>query len=136
MLRNYFTIIFRNLRKNKLFTFINFISLGICIVSIIWGSQNYRRSYSYDNFYRDAKNNFRILSKATGNFYLKGIYPKALATAAKKDFIALKKTVRWYTRRHKTDPIGKILIFYLDEPNKKPVTQLQKPSGKNYSPSQ
>jgi hypothetical protein len=106
----------------------------VCIACIAWGSQNYHRSYGYDNFYRDAKNIFQVLSKATGNDYMNGVGPTALMTIAKKDFISLKKAARWYGRRHKTDPIGKILIFYLDQPGKKAVTQLQKPPGKNYSP--
>jgi putative ABC transport system permease protein len=176
MLRNYFTIIFRNLWRNKLFTFINIISLGVGIASIVWGIQNYRYSYSYDNFHKDAKNIFRILSKATGNDYLRGICPAAVATMAKNDFTAIKDAIRWDSRGLNvkseqsepfettahftdpqffdffnfplvrgairlndlstvlitekaakkffgdTDPIGKTLILYSDQPYKKPLT--------------
>ena len=50
MIRNYLTIIFRNLWKNKLYTFINVISLAVGIASVVWGIQDYRYSFSYDQF--------------------------------------------------------------------------------------
>ncbi|MEO6452802.1 MAG: ABC transporter permease, partial [Ginsengibacter sp.] len=176
MLKNYFRIIVRNLWKNKLYTFINIIGLGVGIASIVWGMQNYRFSFSYNNFHKDNKNIFRILTKAEGNDNLKGICPTSLAAAAKNDFSIVKEAVRWDSRgldikadqsepfaskAHftdplffeffnfplirgtinlndlstvvitekaadkffgKTDPIGKTLMFYSDEPYKKPLT--------------
>ena len=176
MFKNYFKIIVRNLWRNKLYTLINIIGLGVGIASIVWGFQNYRFSFSYNNFHKDAKSIFRVLTKAEGSDNLKGICPMALATAAKNDFSVVKETVRWDSRgldikadqsepfasqAHFTDPaffdffnfplvqgtinlndrstvlitekaakkffgstnpIGKTLLFYSDEPYKKPLT--------------
>jgi len=98
MLRNYLTIIFRNLWKNKLYTTINVISLAVGIASIVWGIQTYRYSFSFDNFHRDRNNIFRVLTKVTGNDNLKGYCPQYLAQVAKNDFPVVKETVRWDSR--------------------------------------
>ncbi len=55
MFKNYFKIIVRNLWRNKLYTLINIIGLGVGIASIVWGFQNYRFSFSYDNFHKTQK---------------------------------------------------------------------------------
>ena len=176
MFKNYFKIIARNLWRNKLYTFINIVGLGVGIASIVWGFQNYRFSMSFNNFHKDTKSIFRMLTKAQGSDNLKGICPMPLAAAAKNDFSGVKETVRWdgrgldikadqsepfASRAHFTDPaffdffnfplirgtinlndhstavitektakkffgnanpIGKTLLFYSDEPYKKPLT--------------
>ena len=77
MFKNYFKIIARNLWRNKLYTLINIIGLGVGIASIVWGFQNYRFSFSYNNFHKDRKSIFRVLTKAEGSDNLKGICPMA-----------------------------------------------------------
>lgn len=98
MFKNYFKIIVRNLWRNKLYTLINIIGLGVGIASIVWGFQNYRFSFSYNNFHKDGKSIFRVLTKAQGSDNLKGVCPIPLATAAKNDFSAVKESVRWDSR--------------------------------------
>lgn len=98
MIKNYLKIISRNLWGNKLYTIINIIGLGIGIASIIWGFQNYQFSFSFNNFHKDTKNIFRVLTKAQGIDNLKGICPLPLAAAAKNDFSIVKETVRWGSR--------------------------------------
>ena len=176
MIKNYLKIIGRNLWKNKLYTLINIVSLGVGIASIVWGFQNYRFSFSFNNFHKDTKSIFRVLSKAQGSDNLKGICPMPLAIVAKNDFSAVKESTRWDSRGLdiKSDqsepfasevdftdpaffdlfnfplvrgtinlndrstvlitetaakkffgnknPIGKTLLFYSDEPYKKPLT--------------
>jgi len=176
MFSNYFKIIVRNLWRNKLYTLINIIGLGVGIASIIWGIQNYRYSFSYDNFHKDRESIFRVLTKAEGSDNLKGTCPMPLAIAAKNDFSIVKEAVRWDGRGldikagqqeafasqayftdpaffsffnfplvqgtinlndrstvlitqkaakkffGSTNPIGKTLMFYSDEPYKKPLT--------------
>ena len=95
MFKNYFKIIVRNLWRNKLYTLINVIGLGVGIASIVWGFQNYRFSFSYNNFHKDRQSIFRVLTKAEGSDNLKGICPLPLAAAAKNDFSVVKETVRW-----------------------------------------
>ena len=98
MFKNYFKIIVRNLWRNKLYTLINIIGLGVGIASIVWGFQNYRFSFSYNNFHKDGKSIFRVLTKAQGSDNLKGVCPMPLATAAKNDFSVVKEAVRWDSR--------------------------------------
>ncbi len=76
MLKNYFKIIVRNLWRNKLYTLINIIGLGVGIAAVVWGLQTYRFSFSYDNFHKDSESIFRVLTKAEGNDNLKGICPE------------------------------------------------------------
>ena len=176
MFKNYLKIIGRNLWRNKLYTVINIVGLGIGIAAIIWAFQNYRFSFSFNNFHKDEKSIFRVLSKAEGSDNLKGICPMPLAVIAKNDFSAVKESVRWDSRDvniksgqsepfasganftdpaffdifnfplsagtinlsdpstvvitetaakkffGNTNPIGKTLLFYSDEPYKKALT--------------
>src|ERR1700733_16001726 len=98
MFKNYLKIIARNLWKNKLYTLINIVGLGVGIASMVWGFQNYRYSFSYNNFHKDGKSVFRVLTKAEGSDNLKGICPMALATVAKNDFSVEKESVRGQSR--------------------------------------
>ncbi len=98
MLRNYLTIIFRNLWRNKLYTSVNMVSLAVGIASIVWGIQTYRYGFSYNNFHKDQKNIFRVLTKVAGNDNLKGYCPQYLAQMAKNDFPSVKEAVRWDSR--------------------------------------
>ncbi|MEP6927755.1 MAG: ABC transporter permease [Ginsengibacter sp.] len=98
MLKNYLKIIIRNLWRNKLYTLINIIGLGAGIASIVWGFQNYRYSFNYNNFHKDTKSIFRVLTKIEGSDNLKGICPIPLAIVAKNDFSIVKEGVRWASR--------------------------------------
>jgi putative ABC transport system permease protein len=98
MLRNYFTIIFRNLWRNKLYTIVNMVSLAVGIASFVWGFQTYRYSFSFDNFHKNGSNIFRVLTKAAGSDNRKGYCPEYLAQVAKNDFPSVKQTVRWDSR--------------------------------------
>jgi hypothetical protein len=98
MLRNYLLIIARNLWKNKLYTLINVIGLGIGIASFVWGIQNYRYSFSYNNFHKDPETIFRVITKGGENDQLKAYCPMPLAMAANSDFTGVKDYVRWERR--------------------------------------
>ena len=86
MFRNYCTIIFRNLWRNKFYTAVNIVSLAIGIASIVWAVQTYRYSYSFNDFHKDPETIFRVLTKVAGNDNLKGDCPEYLAQVAKNDF--------------------------------------------------
>ncbi len=62
---------------------------------MVWAFQNYRYSFSYNNFHKDEQDIFRVLTKAEGSDNLKGFCPMPLAAAAKNDFSSIKETVRW-----------------------------------------
>ena len=176
MFQNYFKIIVRNLWRNKLYTLINIVCLSFGIAAIVWSYQNYRFSFSWDNFHAHRENIFRVLTRQQGSDNLKSICPLPVAMAAKNDFSTVKDVVRWDYRPlnikaeqneafiipvnftdpqffdlfnfplvkgtknlndHSTvliteqaakrffgeaDPVGKTLLFYSDEPYKKPLT--------------
>ncbi|MFT3935052.1 MAG: ABC transporter permease [Chitinophagaceae bacterium] len=66
MLRNYFKIALRNLRKNKLFSIINIagLSLGIaCVLLIVF---HVREELSYDKGFSQADRIYRITTKGLG----------------------------------------------------------------------
>ena len=116
MFRNYCTIIIRNLWKNKLYTLVNIVSLGVGIASIVWGIQTYRFSFSYNNFHKDQNNIFRVLTKAEGSDNRKGYCPEYLAQMAKIDYPTIKETVRWDSRwlnvkAEQADPFESIAHF-------------------------
>lgn len=98
MLQNYFKIIFRNLWRNKLYTFINVIGLGFGIAALVWGVQTYRYSFSFDDFHKQRHEIYRVLTKAEGTDRLKGICPSSLAQFAEQDFSAVQQAVRWDSR--------------------------------------
>ena len=86
MFRNYCTIIIRNLWRNKLYTLVNIIGLGVGIATIVWGYQDYRYCTSFDDFHKDGKNIFRVLTKSDNRDYLQGICPGTLDMVVKNDF--------------------------------------------------
>ena len=98
MFKSYLKIIARNLWKNKLYTLINILGIGIGIAAVVWGFQNYRYSFSYDNFHKNRESIFRVLTKTEGNDKLKGVVPMPLAANAKNDFPQVTEAVRWGSR--------------------------------------
>lgn len=98
MFKSYLKIIARNLWKNKLYTLINVMGIGIGIAAVVWGFQNYRYSFSYDNFHKNRESIFRVLTKTDGNDKLKGVVPMPLAANAKNDFSEVTDAVRWGSR--------------------------------------
>jgi putative ABC transport system permease protein len=98
MFQNYFKIIVRNLWKNKLYTLINIVCLSFGIAAIVWAFQNYRFSFSWDNFHKDRENIFRVLTKEQRSDNLRGLCPMPVAAAARNDFSSVKQTVRWDSR--------------------------------------
>ena len=61
MLRNYFTIAFRNLIKNKIFSVINIVGLSIGIAACLLISLYVNYEISYDKHVDDIDNLYRVL---------------------------------------------------------------------------
>ena len=98
MFTNYCRILFRNLYKNRLYAFINILSLGIGIAAMIWGIQVYRFNTSYDHFHRNREYIFRVLITVAGGDGLKGPCPAPLGEAAVRDYSVVQEAVRWEGR--------------------------------------
>ncbi len=60
MLKNYIVLFFRNLQRQKLFSFINLLGLTVSIVSTLVIYLYVRHEFSFDRFHKDADRIYRI----------------------------------------------------------------------------
>ena len=67
MLKNYLTITLRNLRNNKIFSFINVFGLAIGLTCFMFIAAFVYNELSYDNYPADAKDIYRVNLSVTGN---------------------------------------------------------------------
>jgi ABC-type antimicrobial peptide transport system permease subunit len=96
MFKNYLLVIFRNLLKNRVFTLINIIGLGIalsvCIVAFFNHMFNYefdRTNVNFDKIYR-----INIFRDMQGREQEYGIVPATLGLDVKKDIPGIGKAAR------------------------------------------
>jgi len=100
MLKNYFTVALRNLRKHSFYSFINVaglsIGLAICFVIVLF----VRNEMSYDTHFANAERLYRINSeiKFGGNHYNMLYTPPAMATAMVEEIPEVEATVRFRER--------------------------------------
>lgn len=74
MFKNYFKIAWRNLTKNKLFSFINIIGLGLAIPFALLSLIQVQSSFESDNFHPYPNRTFRIITDVTNNVGAKTKY--------------------------------------------------------------
>lgn len=98
MFQNYLTIALRNLRRNKLYTIINVLGMGIGIAAVVWGWLDYRFSFSFDNFHPDREQIFRAIVSKEDSEDMKGVCPLPMVLAAKEDFASIGEAVRLDSR--------------------------------------
>jgi len=60
MIKNYFLLFFRNLGRQKLFSFINLLGLTVSIVSTLVIYLYVRHEFSYDRFHPQADRIYRV----------------------------------------------------------------------------
>lgn len=96
MIKNYLLVTFRNLLKNRVFTLINILGLGIslsvCIVAFFNHMFNYefnRNNVNFDKIYR--VNSFRDMEGREQEY---GIVPATLGLEVKKDIPGIEKAAR------------------------------------------
>ncbi len=96
MLKNYLLVTFRNLLKNRVFTLINILGLGIalsvCIVAFFNHMFNYefdRQNVNFDKIYK--VNSFRDMEGREQEY---GIVPATLGLMAKKEIPGIEKSAR------------------------------------------
>ena len=81
--------------RNKSYTFINIVGLGIGMATIVWAFQNYRFSFSFDQIHQDKDRIFRVDTFREGQEILNGICPMPIALSAKEDFSSIEEVVRY-----------------------------------------
>src|SRR3954447_26479806 len=95
MFRNYFRIAWRNLKRNKTYSFINVfgLSLGIGCAILIFTFVTYH--FSFDNFHSNAGRVYRIVSEFHNEAieYQPGV-PQPLGKAFRNDFTFAEKIAR------------------------------------------
>src|SRR5678815_1161619 len=67
MFRNYFKIAFRNLARNKIYSFINIAGLGIGLACALLIMLYVKDEVSFDRFHKNVNNIYRIARKSNGN---------------------------------------------------------------------
>jgi hypothetical protein len=98
MFKNYFKIALRNLWRDKTYTLINIMGLAVGIAAMVWAFQDYRFSFSWDNFQPDRDNVYRALTFKEGADQVKGVFPMPVVAAAKNDFPGIQAVVRYDSR--------------------------------------
>jgi putative ABC transport system permease protein len=98
MLKNYFKIIFRNLRRHKSYTIINILGMAIGIAAMVWGYQTYQFAFSFDNFQPHTDQVYRALIYKNDGDGLRGIFPMPAVQMAKHDFAGIQEAVRVLSR--------------------------------------
>jgi putative ABC transport system permease protein len=115
MLRNYFKIAFRNLSRNKLFTFINIFGLALSMSVCLLVLMRIKEQLSYDKFHPDASNIYRIITEVTnrqGAEYRLATTPLPLAPALVNEYDLVDKYVRFYpVAVQKANTQGKQLLI-------------------------
>ncbi len=98
MIKNYLTIAWRNLVKNKVFSSINIVGLAIGLASFILIALYVVDELSYDQYNNKADRIYRINSyiKFGGTELKMAVSSDAMGTALKKDYPEVEDYVRFY----------------------------------------
>jgi putative ABC transport system permease protein len=85
MLKSYFKIAFRNLLRDKLFTFINIAGLAIGMSCVIIISLWVHRELIYDRFHKNADQLFKVVGFQNQGNYVRG-FPGPLSAYLKNEY--------------------------------------------------
>lgn len=96
MFKNYLLITFRNLLKNRVFTIINIIGLGIALSVCIVAFFNHMFNYEFDRTHKNFDKIYRVNSfrDMEGRDQEYGIVPATLGLEVKKDIPGIEKAAR------------------------------------------
>ncbi|MGF6845190.1 putative ABC transport system permease protein [Chitinophaga sp. W3I9] len=99
MFKRYIVITFRNLQRQRLFTFINIaglaVSMTVCLIVLI----SVRENFSYDNFHPAASRTWRITTHAQtpdGRKYHMASVPLPMGAALKNNYAAVENEATLY----------------------------------------
>ncbi len=119
MLKNYLLVTFRNLVKNRVFTLINILGLGIGLSLCIVAFFNHMFSHEFDRTHENFEQIYRVTSfrDMKGREQEYGITPATLGLEAKKDIPGIGKSARLMRSSSpvkKGDDIFQAQISYVD----------------------
>jgi putative ABC transport system permease protein len=110
MIKNYFKTAWRNIRKNKLFSFINILGLSLGIATCFIIMLYVQDELSYDRFNKNANNIVRVIFNANlnGGKITESVTMPPVAQTMKKDFPEVEDATRLL-------PWGNSKILYKDK---------------------
>jgi len=96
MFKNYLLVTFRNLLKNKIFTIINILGLGVALSVCIVAFFNHMFNYEFDRANENFNKIYRITSfrDMQGREQEYGLVPATLGLEIKKDIPGIEKSAR------------------------------------------
>jgi len=96
MIKNYLLVIFRNLLKNRVFTIINILGLGIALSVCIVAFFNHMFNYEFDRTHKNFNKIYRVNSfrDMQGREQEYGIVPATLGLEIKNDIPGIEKSAR------------------------------------------
>jgi len=101
MIRNYFKITLRNIRRNLLFSVINIMGLAIGMASVILIFLWVRSEFSYEKFHDNVKNIYRAYESellSSGENVKYAVLPAVLSPILKEEYPEIINTTRYTTR--------------------------------------
>jgi ABC-type antimicrobial peptide transport system permease subunit len=96
MLKNYLLVTFRNLLKNKVFTLINIVGLGMALAVCIVAFFNHMFSYEFDRMHENFREIYRIncFRDMQGREQEYGMVPSTLGLRVKEDIPGILRATR------------------------------------------
>ena len=96
MFKNYLLVTFRNLLKNKIFTLINILGLGIALAVCIVAFFNHMFNYEFDRTHENFDEIYRVTSfrDMKGREQEYGVVPATLGLEIKKDIPGIEKVCK------------------------------------------
>ena len=124
MFKNYFKTTFRNLWKNKTYSFINIVGLTIGTLSCLYILLYVNDQYSYDRHHRNAGDIYRITTSLSlkGDNHKNATASPPIAPAMKFDFAEVEQFtrvvsaigIRQHLLRYKENSIYEKDLLYVD----------------------
>lgn len=99
MLKNYFWIAVRNIKKQKVFSVIKILGLSIALASCIWIYLFIKDEVSYDRFHQNADSIFSVINTDNYYPYTYRHIPNAVGPALKEYFPEIERSVRFSRER-------------------------------------
>ncbi|UJH90999.1 ABC transporter permease [Antarcticibacterium sp. 1MA-6-2] len=94
MICNYFKIAWRNIWKNKLFSFVNIMGLGLAIPFALLSLMQVQSVFEYDNFHPEREKIYRVTTQIetpSGEKTKYGSSPMAVASRLREDYPFVEK---------------------------------------------
>jgi putative ABC transport system permease protein len=94
MLKNYFAIAVRNIKKQKVFSVIKILGLSIALAFCVWIYLFIKDEVSYDRFHQNADSIFSVINTDNYYPYTYRHIPNAVGPALKEYFPEIERSVR------------------------------------------